>query len=93
MPREKSGGSELAPGDVIATVSGPARGILTAERTALNILCHVSGIATATGAIVAGISGHKAQIVCTRKTLPSMRVLQKYAVRIGGGGNPPVPIG
>jgi len=87
MHREKLDGSELAPGDVIATVSGPAREILTAERTALNILCHLSGIATATGAIVAAISGHKAQIVCTRKTLPGMRVLQKYAVRVGGGGN------
>ena len=87
MRREKSDGSELVPGDVIATVSGPARGILTAERTALNILCHLSGIATATGSIVAAIKGHKAQIVCTRKTLPGMRILQKYAVRVGGGGN------
>lgn len=87
MRREKSDGLELVPGDVIATVSGPARGILTAERTALNILCHLSGIATATDSIVAAIKGHKAQIVCTRKTLPGMRILQKYAVRVGGGGN------
>jgi nicotinate-nucleotide pyrophosphorylase (carboxylating) len=85
--QEKPDGSKLSPGDVIATISGPARSILTAERTALNILCHLSGIATATGSIVAAISGHKAQIVCTRKTLPGMRILQKYAVRVGGGGN------
>jgi nicotinate-nucleotide pyrophosphorylase (carboxylating) len=87
MHLKKSDGSKLVPGDVIATVSGPARGILTAERTALNILCHLSGIATATGSIVTAIKGHKAQIVCTRKTLPGMRILQKYAVRVGGGGN------
>jgi nicotinate-nucleotide pyrophosphorylase (carboxylating) len=85
--RERPDASKLVPGDVIATISGPARGILTAERTALNILCHLSGIATATGSIVAAIRGHKAQIVCTRKTLPGMRILQKYAVRVGGGGN------
>jgi nicotinate-nucleotide pyrophosphorylase (carboxylating) len=85
--QEKPDGSKLSPGNVIATISGPARGILTAERTALNILCHLSGIATATGAIVAAINGYKAQIVCTRKTFPGMRILQKYAVRVGGGGN------
>lgn len=85
--RKKADGSELAPGDIIATVSGSARGVLTAERTALNILCHLSGIATATASIVAAIKGHKAQIVCTRKTLPGIRILQKYAVRVGGGGN------
>jgi len=84
---EQPDGWELTPGAVIATIAGPARGILTAERTALNILCHLSGIATATGSIVAAIKGHKAQVVCTRKTLPGMRVLQKYAVRVGGGGN------
>jgi nicotinate-nucleotide pyrophosphorylase (carboxylating) len=84
---ERPDGSELTPGAVIATIAGPARGILTAERTALNILCHLSGIATATGSIVAAIEAHKAQIVCTRKTLAGMRVLEKYAVRVGGGGN------
>jgi nicotinate-nucleotide pyrophosphorylase (carboxylating) len=66
---------------------GTARGMLTAERTALNLLCHLSGIASATASIVDAIRGHKAQIVCTRKTMPGMRNLQKYAVRVGGGGN------
>ncbi len=80
-------GSTLVPGDVIATVAGPARGILTAERTALNFLGHLSGIASATRGVVDAIAGHKAQIVCTRKTLPGMRVAQKYAIRVGGGSN------
>ena len=80
-------GSTLVPGDVIATVAGPARGILTAERTALNFLGHLSGIASATRGVVDAITGHKAQIVCTRKTLPGMRVAQKYAIRVGGGSN------
>jgi nicotinate-nucleotide pyrophosphorylase (carboxylating) len=75
------------PGDVIAKVAGPARGILTAERTALNFLCHLSGIASATNAIVKAVAGHKAQIVCTRKTMPGLRSVEKYAVRMGGGGN------
>jgi nicotinate-nucleotide pyrophosphorylase (carboxylating) len=85
--RERPDGSALVSGDVIATLSGPARGILTAERTALNILCHLSGIATVTASIADAIKSHKAKIVCTRKTLPGMRSLQKYAVKIGGGGN------
>ncbi len=80
-------GARLAPGDVIATVSGPARGILTAERTALNFLGHLSGIASATAGVVDAIKGHKAQVVCTRKTLPGLRIAQKYAVRVGGGSN------
>ena len=80
-------GSRLVPGDVIATVSGPARGILTAERTALNFLGHLSGIASATRGVVDAIAGHKAQIVCTRKTLPGLRIAQKYAIRVGGGSN------
>ena len=80
-------GSRLTPGDVIATVTGPARGILTAERTALNFLGHLSGIASATRGVVDAIAGHKAQIVCTRKTLPGLRIAQKYAIRVGGGSN------
>jgi nicotinate-nucleotide pyrophosphorylase (carboxylating) len=84
---ERPDGARIEPGDVIASIAGPARGILTAERTALNFLCHLSGIASATGAIVAAIAGHKARIVCTRKTMPGMRVLQKYALRVGGGSN------
>jgi nicotinate-nucleotide pyrophosphorylase (carboxylating) len=84
---EKPDGSRILPGDVIATLNGPARGMLTAERTALNLLCHLSGIASATASIVEAIRGHKAQIVCTRKTMPGMRNVQKYAVRVGGGSN------
>ena len=80
-------GSRLVPGDVIATVTGPARGILTGERTALNFLGHLSGIASATRGVVDAIAGHKAQIVCTRKTLPGLRIAQKYAIRVGGGSN------
>jgi nicotinate-nucleotide pyrophosphorylase (carboxylating) len=84
---EKHDGAKVAPGETIATVHGPARGILTAERTALNFLCHVSGIATATAAAVAAVAGTKARIVCTRKTTPGLRAIEKYAVRMGGGAN------
>jgi len=80
-------GSAVAAGGVIATVRGPARALLIAERTALNLLCHMSGIATATAAVVQAVRGHKARIVCTRKTTPGLRALEKYAVRAGGGGN------
>ena len=80
-------GSCLSPGDVIATVAGPARGILTAERVALNFLCHLSGIATVTVGIVEVVRGHRARITCTRKTTPGLRAVQKYAVRVGGGAN------
>jgi nicotinate-nucleotide pyrophosphorylase (carboxylating) len=80
-------GSRLARGAVIATISGPARGILTAERVALNFLCHLSGIASATSAVVTAISGQRARLVCTRKTMPGLRAIQKYAVRVGGGFN------
>ena len=84
---ERPDGSAVKPGDVVAIVRGPARGVLTAERTALNFLCHLSGIATATASIVAAVRGHKAQIVCTRKTTPGLRAIEKHAVRAGGGGN------
>ncbi len=80
-------GGAVAPGDVIAVLDGRARGMLTAERTALNFLCHLSGVATATASVVSAIRGCKAQVVCTRKTLPGLRAVQKYAVRAGGGGN------
>jgi nicotinate-nucleotide pyrophosphorylase (carboxylating) len=80
-------GSSVTPGQVIAKASGPARGILTAERTALNFLGHLSGIATATASLVAAVSGTKAKIVCTRKTTPGLRAVEKYAVRAGGGAN------
>jgi len=81
------GGVPVTPGETIATVHGPARGILTAERTALNFLCHLSGVATATATAVAAVAGYKARIVCTRKTTPGLRAVEKYAVRVGGGGN------
>jgi nicotinate-nucleotide pyrophosphorylase (carboxylating) len=84
---QRPDGTRLSPGDVIATVAGPARGILTAERVALNFLCHLSGIATATAAIVEAVRGTRARITCTRKTTPGLRAVQKYAVRVGGGAN------
>ena len=84
---QRPDGSFLASGDVIASVAGPARGILTAERVALNFLCHLSGIATATVKIVEAVRGHRARITCTRKTTPGLRAVQKFAVRVGGGAN------
>jgi len=83
----RADGSVVAPGDIIAEIEGPARGLLTGERTALNFLCHLSGVATATASLVSAAQGTKARIVCTRKTTPGLRVLEKYAVRAGGGGN------
>jgi nicotinate-nucleotide pyrophosphorylase (carboxylating) len=80
-------GALVAPGSVIAAIKGPARGILAAERTALNFLCRLSGIARATAALVAAVKGTKAKIVCTRKTTPCLRAIEKYAVRAGGGAN------
>lgn len=84
---QRADGSAVVAGDVVATVSGPARAILTGERTALNFLSRLSGIATATRAIVDAIDGHRAKIVCTRKTTPGLRAVEKYAVRAGGGSN------
>jgi nicotinate-nucleotide pyrophosphorylase (carboxylating) len=80
-------GSPIAKGETIAVVAGPTRGILTGERVALNFLCHLSGIASATATIVAAVKGTKARVVCTRKTTPGLRAVQKYAVRVGGGFN------
>jgi nicotinate-nucleotide pyrophosphorylase (carboxylating) len=82
----KPDGSKV-PGGVLAEVSGPARAILSAERVALNFLTHLSGVATATASLVKAVEGTKARITCTRKTLPGLRLLQKYAVRCGGGFN------
>ncbi|RUV66494.1 MAG: carboxylating nicotinate-nucleotide diphosphorylase [Mesorhizobium sp.] len=87
MAIHRPDGCEVATGEAIATVTGPARGLLTAERTALNFLSHLSGIATATAAMVEAVRSHKAKIVCTRKTTPGLRALEKYAVRVGGGAN------
>jgi len=80
-------GSAVEAGDVVATIAGPARPILTGERVALNFLCHLSGVATETARLVAAVGGHKARICCTRKTTPGLRGLEKYAVRAGGGVN------
>lgn len=80
-------GTRLAPGDTIAVVRGTARGILTAERTALNFLCHLSGVASATRGIADAIAHTRARVCCTRKTMPGLRAAQKYAVRVGGGSN------
>ncbi|RWE12561.1 MAG: carboxylating nicotinate-nucleotide diphosphorylase [Mesorhizobium sp.] len=80
-------GGKVSAGETIAIVNGPARSLLTAERTALNFLCKLSGIATATASLVNAVRGYNAKIVCTRKTTPGLRVLEKYAVRAGGGAN------
>ncbi len=80
-------GTRLEPGGAALVVEGPTRGLLTAERTMLNLVCHLSGIATATAAWVDAVAGTQARIRDTRKTLPGMRSLQKYAVRVGGGVN------
>ncbi|MCH9643188.1 MAG: carboxylating nicotinate-nucleotide diphosphorylase [Actinomycetia bacterium] len=80
-------GTRLDAGGIALTVHAATRGLLTAERTMLNLVCHLSGIATTTAAWVEAASGTAAQIRDTRKTLPGLRMLQKYAVRIGGGVN------
>ena len=84
---ERPDGTRLQPGDRVATIEGPARGVLTAERVALNFLGHLSGVASATATLVEAVQGHKARICCTRKTMPGLRAVQKYAVRVGGGVN------
>jgi len=80
-------GTRVQAGDVIMTVAGATRGLLTAERTALNYATHLSGIATATAKWVDALVGTHAKVLDTRKTLPTYRALQKYAVRCGGGHN------
>jgi len=87
VPLRVADGTEVAPGDAVLTVAGPVRGLLTAERTALNIGCHLSGVATATADWVAALEGTRARVLDTRKTLPGLRALQKYAVACGGGVN------
>jgi nicotinate-nucleotide pyrophosphorylase (carboxylating) len=80
-------GAAVIRGQVLATVTGPTRGLLTAERTALNLLSRLSGVATHTRAWVAALAGTRARVLDTRKTTPGLRALEKYAVRVGGGGN------
>lgn len=84
---ERADGEDVPPGGTIATLTGKARALLTAERTALNLMGRLSGIATATRALVREVEGTKARIVCTRKTTPGLRVLEKHAVKLGGGFN------
>ncbi len=80
-------GAPISPGDVIAHIAGPARAQLTAARTALNFLQRLSGIATLTSRYVAAVAGTGVQVLDTRKTTPGLRLLEKYAVRVGGGRN------
>lgn len=84
---EKGDGTAVQPGDVVMRLEGPARAILSAERVALNFLGHLSGVASATAILVAAARPHPARIVCTRKTTPGLRAVQKHAVRAGGGAN------
>ena len=83
----RADGSRVVPGDVVMRIAGPGRAMLSAERTALNFLCRLSGIATATAELVEAARGTKARISCTRKTTPGLRFLEKAAVRAGGGAN------
>jgi nicotinate-nucleotide pyrophosphorylase (carboxylating) len=82
---DRPDGSRIAVGERVASISGPARSILMAERVALNFLCHLSGVAAATASLVEAVRGHRARITCTRKTTPGLRALEKQAVRAGGG--------
>lgn len=84
---EVADGQRIQSGQSAATISCSARALLTGERTALNLLCRLSGIATATRSLVDLVAEYRAHVVCTRKTTPGLRVLEKYAVRCGGGSN------
>jgi nicotinate-nucleotide pyrophosphorylase (carboxylating) len=84
---EHGDAARVEKGRAVLRVEGPSRGVLTAERVALNFLCHLSGVATATAALVEAVKGTDAKIVCTRKTTPGLRAFEKYAVRCGGGFN------
>ncbi|NOX83999.1 MAG: carboxylating nicotinate-nucleotide diphosphorylase [Alphaproteobacteria bacterium] len=84
---EAGDSARVEQGDVLISLDGPSRGVLSAERVALNFLGHLSGVATATAALVDAVAGTKAQITCTRKTTPGLRALEKYAVLCGGGRN------
>jgi nicotinate-nucleotide pyrophosphorylase (carboxylating) len=83
----KGDGSRLQPGDDIAMIEGPARGLLTGERVALNFLGHLSGVASATASIADAIAHTRCRVVDTRKTTPGLRAAEKHAVRLGGGAN------
>jgi len=83
---KKKDGSNIKKGSLVAVIKGKAKNILIAERVALNFLSHISGIATKTSKFVK-LAGKKTKICCTRKTIPNLRVIQKYAVKLGGGTN------
>jgi nicotinate-nucleotide pyrophosphorylase (carboxylating) len=87
VKRQAADGGRVARGDVLLSVHGPVPALLTAERTALNFLCHLSGVATATARWVDALAGTDARVRDTRKTTPGLRALEKYAVRCGGGVN------
>ena len=87
IERIRDGGARVERGDIVARIRGRAWGVLAAERTALNLVSRMSGVATATRALADAIAGSKAKIVCTRKTTPGLRALEKEAVRLGGGAN------
>ncbi|MFQ5512347.1 MAG: nicotinate-nucleotide diphosphorylase, partial [Candidatus Krumholzibacteriia bacterium] len=85
--RRAQDGKRVRPGDLVAVVTGPAAAVLSAERVALNFLQHLSGVATITARFVASVQGKATSILDTRKTVPLMRELERYAVRVGGGRN------
>jgi nicotinate-nucleotide pyrophosphorylase (carboxylating) len=87
IERLQPDGARVERGQAVARIAGNARAVLAAERTALNLICRLSGVATATSSLVDAIAAHKAKIVCTRKTTPGLRILEKEAVRLGGGAN------
>jgi nicotinate-nucleotide pyrophosphorylase (carboxylating) len=87
IERLRADGDRISCGETVAHINGRARGMLGAERTALNLLSRMSGVATATRALADAVAGYKAKIVCTRKTTPGLRTLEKEAVRLGGGAN------
>lgn len=87
VTRHLEDGTAVESGTLVATFAGPSRSLLTAERTALNFMGHLSGIASVTADLVRSVAGTGASIVCTRKTTPGLRALEKYAVRAGGGMN------
>jgi nicotinate-nucleotide pyrophosphorylase (carboxylating) len=87
LERFVENGARLERGQKVARITGSARPVLAAERVALNLVCHLSGVASATRSLADAVAGHKAKIVCTRKTTPGLRILEKEAVRLGGGAN------
>lgn len=84
---DRADGASVRQGEVVLRLRGRARAILSAERVALNLICRLSGIATATAVLVNAVRPHAARVTCTRKTTPGLRALEKHAVRAGGGAN------